>query len=265
MSGVKGKAKELKGKVKYTADMSGVKAKAKTLKGKVKYTADMSGVKGKAKTLKAKVNYTKGSQAPPSPKTTTVAYLLGSQTPPSPQSTTVNYALGHQDPPASMTATVNYVVGSVQGAPRMAAPAKGKAHPKYLGTAHRYGTASLTGHSFATGSATDDKDEKGSAYAGGRYTVGRNETALVNELGPELIVRGNQFFFANGGKPGFFPLKPNDIVFNKSQTSDLLTKGYTNTYAHAQGTVSGLALAKGSTKKSSDDSSSKKSGSSDDK
>lgn len=144
-------------------------------------------------------------------------------------------------PPLSGTATYSAVfptrsAPTLSGVVHYTAVFSG-AKPAYKGSAHAGGTASPGGHAYADGTPK-------------KFTVGQDETALVNEVGPELIVRGDQFFIANGGKPGFTGLKSSDIIFNAKQTSQLLTKGYTNTYAHANGTVSGPAFAKGTKKKS---------------
>ena len=84
------------------------------------------------------------------------------------------------------------------------------------GSAHAFGTA------FARGSILS-----GNAYAkGGNWGVPKNQTALVNEVGEEIIVRDGQWFVANGGNAGFTQLRKGDVVFNSEQSKELLEKGY---------------------------------------
>ena len=70
----------------------------------------------------------------------------------------------------------------------------------------------------------------------------RNETALVNELGTESIVRGDHWFPIPGGAH-FEDLQKGDIIFNHLQTKELIKNGRVTsggghgTMAHAQGTA----------------------------
>lgn len=81
----------------------------------------------------------------------------------------------------------------------------------------------------------------GTTYAHGKWGAPRTETALVNELGPEIIVRDGRWFTANDGQPGFTGIKKGDIIFNHKQSEELLKNGYvTKGYAHmafAEGTA----------------------------
>jgi hypothetical protein len=77
-------------------------------------------------------------------------------------------------------------------------------------------------------------------------TVGREEDALVNELGNESYVRGNKLFLIPGG-PHIQHFKPNDIIFNAEQTRDLIETGKTAKFgkvfnAHADGTYGNVDL-----------------------
>lgn len=84
-----------------------------------------------------------------------------------------------------------------------------------------------------------------SAFAEGSHdvTVGRNQTALVNELGEEALVRDGQLSIIHGGAQ-FIKLKSSDIIFNHRQTEELKKRGMVTSSggrgkqigAHANGT-----------------------------
>ena len=92
---------------------------------------------------------------------------------------------------------------------------------KINGTAHSGGTVS------------------GAAYAGGSWGLKSNQKSLINEVGPEIVIRGSNWFIPNNGRPTMgYPLKKGDIVFNAKQTEQLLKNGYvTSGYAKASGTA----------------------------
>lgn len=102
------------------------------------------------------------------------------------------------------------------------------------GTAHVQGTAHASG----------------TAHKGGDWGIKKDETALVGELGEELVVRGNKWFTVGDNGAEFTSLQKGDIVFNHKQTQDLLSKGYVagRGRAVAQGTAhaEGTAYASGS-------------------
>lgn len=92
----------------------------------------------------------------------------------------------------------------------------GTAHA--IGTALSNGTASiLTGWNYYRGS--------NNAYAEGNWALQNDETALVNELGKETIVRNGRYHVIEGGAQ-FTQLKKGDIVFNHKQTEELFKYGY---------------------------------------
>jgi len=80
-----------------------------------------------------------------------------------------------------------------------------------------------TGGSSASGTA----HAMGTAYSKGSndISVRKDETALTNEVGEEIIVRDGSWFIANNGNPGFTDLKKGDIVFNHTQSEKLLKNG----------------------------------------
>ena len=116
------------------------------------------------------VDYLKRQQETPDPKHTQVHYDKGSQEGASPDSTTVNYKKGSQERPSPMQAIVNYVTGAVSHATK---PGTGRRTPgMFNGTAHADGTVNRNA---------------GHAFASGNWGIERNETALVGELGQEIV------------------------------------------------------------------------------
>ncbi|RKI52471.1 hypothetical protein D7V86_25875, partial [bacterium D16-51] len=89
----------------------------------------------------------------------------------------------------------------------------------------------------------------GFANASGNINIPKNQTALVNELGEELIVRDGKWFTVKGGAQ-FTELKKGDIVFNHLQTRQLLKNGKITSsdnrgrFAHSRGTF-GNAFSNG--------------------
>lgn len=65
-----------------------------------------------------------------------------------------------------------------------------------------------------------------SAFAGGSVGAPRTETALVGELGPELLVRNGRWTTIGENGAEFTQVKKGDIIFNHKQTEDLLSNGY---------------------------------------
>lgn len=189
----------------------------------------------------ASVDYTWGSQADAQSRGAPVNYTWGSQAPATNQRADVYYRKsGQEQPQTSWVATVWYKIKTVFG---------GGGKGSNAGTAHSKGTPNnpkrKTGQSYANGTQSGD------------WRLGSDQDALVNEVAPEIIVRDGRWFIANGGKPGFVNLKKNDIVFNGSQTRDLLNSGRTSSYgkfigalnsgsAYSSGTIGGKAYASGS-------------------
>ena len=138
----------------------------------------------------------------------------------------INYNLGNVAIPKGMTATgvINYTLGSV------AKPAAS-------------GTFSAT-RAYAQGSLSDFFFSPAPAHASGDVALEQNETALVNEVGIESIVRDGRWSLLPGGAH-FVNLKKGDIIFSASQTEDLLKRGATpgHARAYAQGSLSDFSLA----------------------
>ena len=83
--------------------------------------------------------------------------------------------------------------------------------------------------------------ENGTAHAQGSWGAPKSETALVGELGPEIVVRDGRWFTVGENGAEFADIKQNDIIFNHKQTEDLLSKGYVTGRgkAFAEGTAYG--------------------------
>ena len=106
------------------------------------------------------------------------------------------------------------------------------------------GVAQGTAHASGTARA------KGTDLFPNNWKLKRPELALTGELGPEMVVRGNEWFLVGEGGAEFNQLKKGDIVFNHQQTEDLLHRGSTfgRGKARLKGTLpeEGLALVTGS-------------------
>ena len=81
------------------------------------------------------------------------------------------------------------------------------------------------------------------AYAGGTdVSLSKDETALINELGEEIVVRNGKAMTFNNGYPTFAKLKRGDIIFNHKQTEELEENGYvTGSHAKIYGGESAFA------------------------
>ena len=66
----------------------------------------------------------------------------------------------------------------------------------------------------------------GTAHANGSWGAPKTETALVGELGPEMLVRNGRWTTVGDNGAEFTQVKKGDIIFNHKQTKDLLSKGY---------------------------------------
>ena len=122
------------------------------------------------------------------------------------------------------------------------------------GTAHWQGTAGGYYSPKRNGSVGNSfiNHYNGTAYAGGNWGLKKDEpNALINELGPEIIVRDGSWFIVNNGYPTLADsskgipggLQKGDIVFNHKQAEDILKHGYV-TGSHAK--LIGGARAEGS-------------------
>lgn len=106
----------------------------------------------------------------------------------------------------------------------------------------------LTGYGIANGTvhANGTAHVNGTAYKSGSWGAQNTETALVGELGPELLVRGSRWTTIGENGAEFTQVRKGDIIFNHKQTEDLLSKGYVTGRGKLQGGhafVSGTAYA----------------------
>lgn len=65
----------------------------------------------------------------------------------------------------------------------------------------------------------------GKAFKHGNWGTDNSGTALVGELGQEMVVRDGQFFTIGDNGAEFFQYKKNDIIFNAGQTKQLFEQG----------------------------------------
>ena len=107
----------------------------------------------------------------------------------------------------------------------------------------RTGDDLLEGTVHASGTA----HAKGTAFKSGSWGAPKTETALVGELGPELLVRGSRWTTIGDNGAEFTQIKKGDIIFNHKQTEDLLSKGYITGRGklHGGAFASGTALVSG--------------------
>lgn len=220
------------------------------------------------KTITGTINYKLGKVAKPNGKsaTGTINYKLGKVAKPSGRKAvgTINYHLGKVAKPVGRTATgtINYRLGRVAVPKgrvatgtinyrlgRVAVP-QGKVATGTIN--YRLGHVASPGKGSANGTAHSNGSTQpnGAALAHGNWGLKKNQSSLINELGPEIIVRNGQWFTVNNGYPAFASLKSGDIVFNHVQSEALLKNGYvTGSHARmalASGTVGGKAYAAGS-------------------
>ena len=102
------------------------------------------------------------------------------------------------------------------------------------------GTAHVNGSAFANGSGKKQ-------FQQGDWGLKGSGTALVGELGQEIVVRNGRFFTVGDNGAEFFNYKPGDIVFNHKQSEELFKNGYvTSNGGRGRAYAEGTALSKGS-------------------
>lgn len=144
--------------------------------------------------------------------------------------------------PPDKTGVVNYIVNASNIASWTPPNKSGIVvyHAKVEGApkgASASGTMTSIAHADGTAYNMLNLKPLSSAHAGGNVALGKNETALTNEVGTESIVRDGVWSLLPGG-PHFENLKKGDIIFNASQTKDLLEHGKTSSNARAYATGS---------------------------
>lgn len=84
-----------------------------------------------------------------------------------------------------------------------------------------------TGSTDVDGTAhADGNANYGKAFKQGKWGAADSGTALMGELGPEIIVRGDKWFTVGDDGAGFYQYKKGDIIFNHRQSEELLKNGY---------------------------------------
>lgn len=78
---------------------------------------------------------------------------------------------------------------------------------------------------FGGGGATGTAHARGTAYGSGDWGAKQTGTALVGELGPEMIVRDGKFFTVGDHSAEFTHIRRGDIIFNAEQTRQILRNG----------------------------------------
>ena len=109
------------------------------------------------------------------------------------------------------------------------------------GTAHAQGTV---GHAMRMDNMHRNHPAVYRAYVGGDWGIPYDQTALVGEIGPELLVRDGKWQLIGQRGPGFQGLKRGDIIFNSAQTEQIFKNGWVTGRgktigfnSHAMGTV----------------------------
>ena len=176
-------------KIKYTGKQPKVKSPQNVT---IKY----GGKKPKVKSPQnVTVKYSGKKPKVKSPQTVKVNYTGKKPKVKSPQTVKVNWSVPKLPTPGSVTVKVKY-------------DTSGK--PKFNGTAHYQGSAHVMG----------------SSYASGNWGVKKNETALVGELGTEVLVRHGKYFTLGDNGAEFANLRAGDIIFNHRQSMELLKNGH---------------------------------------
>lgn len=102
------------------------------------------------------------------------------------------------------------------------------------------GTAHVNGTAFANGTT-------GKAFKQGNWGTKEDGTALMGELGPELLVRNGRWYTVGEDSAEFVGYKKGDIIFNAAQTKEIFEKGkITHGNGRGKALVSGTAFGRGS-------------------
>jgi TP901 family phage tail tape measure protein len=109
-------------------------------------------------------------------------------------------------------------------------------------------TITVTTNNISTGVTRADGTAhvNGAAFKNGSWGAPRTETALVGELGEEMLVRDGRWYTVGENGAEFTDVQRGDIIFNHKQTADLLSKGYVTGRgkAFAEGTAYSSSLFK---------------------
>lgn len=117
-------------------------------------------------------------------------------------------------------------------------------HRSVTYTVHQVGSAPTNGSISINGTA----NASGTALVNGNWSARAHNTTgttLIGELGPEIVVHGDNGTWEERGVNGaeFYKLKPTDIVFNHLQSAALLERGHV--FGRGSATISGTAKVTG--------------------
>ena len=236
------------GTITYTANIDGVERDITVVRntdGTITYTANIDGVEKEivaTRNTDGTISYRIKEQEEPESKTALFDYskvfqedpedgkealfdyVLLNQDDPEKKISIVDYKRGMQEEPEDKTAKVTYIEG--KSTTRMRGLSSSSASGTLLSPAHASGTAYNVLNMIP-------------AYSNGKVSLSQDETALVNELGTESIIRDGKWFLIPGGMHTE-NLKKGDIVLSASQTKQLLNYGRASGYgqSYANGTLS---------------------------
>lgn len=164
---------------------------------------------------------------------------------------TVNYKGNFPTSAPTISGVVNYTGNFPTSAPSLQSTITYYAH--VVGAPHSAGTVSNNSFNAMTSAhagGTVNKTPKlkssrfNDGYLGHAYVnpkdngLKHDETALVNEVGGEAIVRDGKVMIMNNGYPSLTSLKSGDIIFNHKQTAELMKKGYiSNSHGKLHGSL----------------------------
>lgn len=198
----------------FTADVDGVERGIEGVKnadGTVTYTTEIDGKYYEIQSIDGTANYTLGDTPKEVPDTHGNAnYDLGSHPTSAPDvSGTANYSGRFPSFAPTLSGVVNYTARIVGSIGNVGKNIVNQITGGFNGTAHAYGTV-----------------RKGTALLSGDWSVPRNETALVGELGRETVIRNGRFFTVGDRGAEFADIRKGDVILNHKQTEELFKNGY---------------------------------------
>lgn len=198
----------------FTADVDGVERGIEGVKnadGTVTYTTEIDGKYYEIQSIDGTANYTLGDTPKEVPDAHGNAnYDLGSHPTSAPDVPgTANYRGNFPSFAPTLSGVVNYTARIVGSIGNVGKNIVNQITGGFNGTAHVYGTV-----------------RKGTALLSGDWSVPRNETALVGELGQETVIRNGRFFTVGDHGAEFADIRKGDVILNHKQTEELFKNGY---------------------------------------
>lgn len=248
VDGIIEKLKEEHINIPVTTDTSGVQTSVNA-SGTVDYSTGSVEAVGAQSSV---VNYTTGTIEPIPVQTAKIDYSTDKIQKIDNQKAKIDYSIGSLPSIPNPSATINYTA-NITGL--NALPKDGDRRDVYIDVhTNKLYKGTVTQSAFQNMSSSGGVTG-GSSHANGtlgRVGLKRDENALINELGAEIVVRPSEdsWMIFNDGKPTFASLKKDDVIFNAELTKQLLEKGKADDYArilaggsHVRGTVKGKAHA----------------------